>query len=61
MQDYIDQFAPGSFDLTNAAEVLAVVLGAFLILEGRVELGLTLVAIGVGAENWRDLRDDNEP
>jgi len=57
MQDYLDAISPGEWDLGNAAELVAVVVGAYLIVnEGRVEMGLTLVALGVGAENLGKLR-----
>ena len=60
MQDYLDAVSPGELDFGNAAELVAVVVGAYLIVsEGRVEMGLTLVALGVGAENLGKLRKKN--
>ena len=57
MQDYLDAVSPGEWDLGNAVELVAVLLGGYLILyEHRVEMGLTLVALGVGMENIGKLK-----
>ena len=60
MQDYLDAVSPGTWDFGNAAELAAVLIGGYLIVvEGRVNLGLTLVGVGVGAENLGKLRKKN--
>ena len=57
MQDYLDAVSPGEWDLGNAAELVAVLLGAYLIMyEQRIEMGLTLVALGVGMDNIGKLK-----
>ena len=57
MRDIIDDLAPGSFNTSNAAEVVAVLLGGYFLFEGRTDLGLILIAAGVGYENIDKLRD----
>lgn len=60
MQDYLDAMSPGEWDFGNAAELAAVLIGGYLIVvEGRVNLGLTLVGVGVGVENLGKLRKKN--
>ncbi len=60
MQDYLDAISPGEWDFGNAAELAAVLIGGYLIVvEGRVNLGLTLVGVGVGMENLGKLRKTN--
>jgi len=60
MQDYLDAISPGTWDFGNAAELAAVLIGGYLIVvEGRVNLGLTLVGVGVGMENLGKLRKKN--
>ena len=57
MQDYLDAVSPGEWDLGNAAELVAVLLGGYLIVyEQRVEMGLTLIALGVGMDNIGKLK-----
>ena len=57
MQDYLDAVSPGEWDLGNAVELVAVLLGGYLIVvEGRVDLGLTLVGVGVGMDNIGKLK-----
>ena len=57
MRDIIDDLAPGSFNTSNAAEVVTVLLGGYFLFEGRTDLGLILIAAGVGYENIDKLRD----
>jgi len=60
MQDYLDAISPGEWDVGNAAELAAVLIGGYLIVVGgRINLGLTLVGVGVGAENLGKLRKTN--
>jgi len=60
MQDYLDAISPGEWDFGNFAELAAVLIGGYLIVvEGRVNLGLTLVGVGVGMENLGKLRKTN--
>jgi len=61
MQDILNSISPGQWDYSNAAELLAVVIGAYLIIyEGKMNAGLTLVGLGVGMDNIGKLRKGNE-
>lgn len=61
MQDILNSISPGQWDYSNAAELLAVVVGAYLIIyEGKMNAGLTLVGLGVGMDNIGKLRKGNE-
>ena len=52
---FIDDLSPGQFDAKHLLELLAVLAGAWLIYDGQMELGLILIAAGVGVENLGEL------